>query len=256
MKASQDISGYYEELCDSFIKHIHKCKKLNHEAIHDIRVVVKHLRALLKLIHSINKKSQSEKILSLIKPLYRAAGEHRTLELNIIQLKKYSFKALYLSRLKKQLKSADKELKHELKTFDLKLFKQIQNKASTNHNGFSDEAVTQKALSSSDGILIACQKTIKRKTISDEQLHEVRKDLKTIKSNLQLLLHINKNNKLFKGQLKKITEAEEIVGDWHDKAVLFKSINQIEKSTALEKLKKENNLLKSEVVKRLNRILK
>lgn len=258
MAGLKNISDYYLSLEDSFIGLLKKTKNLKEKDIHELRVAIKHLKALLQVSELLNTKIPASKVLKRIKPVFKAAGHYRTNQLNIQLLKKHRLEISFSKLLKEQHHELGKKLLNAVSAFDKKAFKKYSAEAVARLKKANTDKVTTTCLDYVDGIKLKCKKKLKP-NISNENLHELRKELKTIKTSLQLLMHINPN-KLIKTYLKEIAEAETLIGKWHDNAVFYEMLLQFKKLkykstkllTLLAKVKIENATTKQNVIKSLD----
>jgi CHAD domain-containing protein len=249
------FSGLFKAQSASFQKNARAAKKLGTKNIHSLRVDIKHLRALLRLAELFgHSESFQENILKQLKPVFKSAGNIRTTSVSLQLVQNYNGLAPYTKRLKKLQKEGGKTLKEALKKFNLKLFTENCSALTKKLNGFSRETIITKSLEYVD----YNRKKIKaayKATISDDDLHEIRKELKIIKTTFQILYKLTQQ-KLFKKHIKSLTLLEETIGGWHDKAVLHQDLIVFNKTFSAgprliaftNDLKTENKLLKKKVL--------
>ncbi len=264
MKQHTNISDYFDALCASFLNDIKKNHTAKKESVHDLRVDIKNIRAILSLGMLLNKNIPGQQILKQVKPLYKSAGNQRTLQINISLLKKYNLNKAYRDQFEADLKQTTHKFKKEIKSFKIKKFKKSCSNCVSFFKKIKEENVGNKALDYMHHILLSCKKEINKKNVSDAKLHHIRKELKLVKTNLQLLIQTNTSHKVYKGMLAQIIDAETLIGKWHDNAVFYDMLIQMENNQlinkktlgALSQLKSENNLLKRDVISTLRDYLK
>ena len=264
MNSSKNISEYYEALCASFFKQLKKSKKLDKEAIHDLRVDVKQIRAVAELSRHLCKNFPFKKTLKELKALYSSAGKQRTLIINQKLITKYDFEKEIIVELEKQRIKTSKKLKKEIKLFDSNRFKKICDKGIKALKSANEEKTNSQTLLQTKKILNDIKRGISRRDIPDSELHEIRKKLKMVKTNLHLLIDLNAADNMYKALYSKIKSAETAVGEWHDKAVLYevtellsgKLVLSRKTLSSLLKLKAINQKEKSEAIIQLRLLYK
>lgn len=261
MAKSKENTSYYDTLHDGFLSALKKAQKPEEKNVHQLRVSIKHFRALIKLSERLNKKLPCKQTIQLIRPTFQSAGHYRSNQINIALLKKYKLNAKHVQLLEKKQQRFKKDLKKNLENFPKKIFLKKTEPILLFLNKSSLDTITTKCLLFIDQLKIKCKKKLSAQ-MSDKDLHSVRKNLKTIKTNLQLLVHLN-STKLFKTYLKEINEVEVLIGEWHDMALFCELLEKFKKlqpknpkqEALLLSLKTQNNLAKQNVIKTLSSYL-
>lgn len=264
MSSHKNIASIYIEDQNSFLKHLRKAEDLKEDQIHKLRVDIKNLRVLLALLKIIvsDKKFRSKPLLHLMSPLFKKAGKIRAAAINLKLIHQYKSPAMlkFKAHLKEQIKEAEEGLLKEIKQFKKRKFKVL---GTTNVSLFKKEKaekINRKIKAFLDTELIKVRSHLVEMN-SDENLHLIRKELKTVKNLVSILKNIDQKYKAPES-LKKIETTYEKIGKWHDDTVLIKAIDDFVSShnkitpklqtiTALEKLKEINHMDRLYITKKL-----
>jgi len=259
MPLKKILSGYLV----TFNKQLQSRQRLSEKNIHDLRVSVKNMRSLLRLCKRTRVKKHTRKeFLAFLRPVFKNAGELRSMVVNLQTAKKLKLDGLrqYSAYIQKQQTLHRKSMRETLLKFDNRVF-----------NTLSGELLSEiKQVSKKDMIAGAETEIIKKlKQLwaqvkhrkAEDQLHQVRKDLKDIKT-IGNFMRDAGVRKFSKGRLKKVKSAEHLIGNWHDREVLEKDLRKFNEKNkrnkklrvASDKLKKDNAAAGKKLVKELRRI--
>lgn len=231
------------------------------DAVHDLRVAVKRINAVIRLInHNQDIKSISNKHIFNIKLLYKKLGPFRDIHVIKALLKKQNnSKEIKVSQIIKNLNIAEHILT-DLFEYDKTLFKKRKAKKSFTK-------IKKQAISFNESILLdKYYRLIKDREVSflkyinknnpEYDLHKARKMIKE----LSYLFEIQ-NSKEIQKKLKTYKELGSLLGKWHDADVLYlklksplltKGTNKETQKIIIEKLlqdKKELKLKIEELIK-------
>jgi len=264
MSSNRSIAKIYKENHRSFLYHLKKAKELDESVIHKLRVDIKNIRVLVALLKKLSReKIRSKRLFKLISPVFGNAGDIRTTTLNL-KLTKNSRSKLVLKfqeHLKKQNKKAEDEFLKTLKDFDKKKFNKY---TETNHSilkKLNAKEVQQKTIDQLNKALEEVRTSFSE-TESDKDLHEIRKQIKTIK-NLGIILKDMDSVNPFSKSLEKTDLLYKKIGDWHDSVMLVDDLEDFAKAHKklkptlknnlfIDKLKTKNKKNKSLIIKELH----
>ena len=220
-----NIKQHYNSFLSTFINNFCKSYTLDDNAIHDMRVSIKHLRAYVRLLGPLANHATNQPLLLFYKKIFKPAGQLREIQVNYSLCKKENAKILYPYTifLKKRLrkKSLDYQLVIEKTSLD------ALKKAQETINDLIKICPDVLFYRAATGYIKVNQKRIKKllhqKSFKAEDLHTIRKLLKENKTYSQLQAHIIPSKKT-KKLLKSIKKQEEAIGDWHDWDILCQNI--------------------------------
>lgn len=223
-KSSISIENLYEAYAVPLVAYS-DAGTLKPEELHTLRVAIKNIRAILDFSGQLLHRDFRSEFKPVLNPVFKKAGELRTLDVNL-QLLKDSDKP-YLRPLKSFMR---KEKLHLLKNFssgkknlNKKQFHILSGELMAGLGSIPLKKIKKSAREFAGERLKKAARKLKNAEKTDD-LHEIRKLLKTAKTVLGVL-HSFDNTKKIKKQLKKLTQAESRIGDWHDKTVLADYIN-------------------------------
>jgi CHAD domain-containing protein len=221
MPAEETISELYKHHEHSFLKHLERARKLREKEVHHLRVEIKNLRVLFEFLKALpEEKFKTGPLLKLLNPVFKRAGKIRTHHLNSLMVgsNRNAIMRRFKEYLEKEEKKAGKNLIKEIKDFNSGKFNALHKK-------------NLKALKKLESRIIEVESEKYMRSIfarlritmfdmhQDEVLHEIRKNLKTIKIISNLLEEMNVGHALNK-ETKKIRGTYEKIGQWHDGVVL------------------------------------
>jgi CHAD domain-containing protein len=228
-EAGKFVFKYYRKRIKLIQLYIQKLKvSLDRDAIHDLRVEIKKLRALFYFLENAGLiKFSSPKAFLIIKPVFKKAGRIRESQLNLEMIKTYKLKSreisFYKIFLEKNIKKNEKIFLKKVNDFDRKILKKQK---------ISVEKICQKF--DNQNFMIIFSRIIKNNlkkirkltasVIADEKLHKIRMNLKHIDSMISLYLNWKPDDDV-NNILLSIKEVEDIMGKWHDKFIFLESMN-------------------------------
>jgi len=211
------ISAYYSVRFEGFLTDLSQARDLSDASIHKIRVDIKKLRALLLVLEELGVEERAVyKLEKQFRPVFRASGKLRTIQLGDQLLKEFPVDTpLQLLHLLEKDKS-ERVVKLN-KTFDdfnfLKFEKRVNCICIKLEQLELDEFVS-KLLEFIQNQMEVIDKVWN--TSKDvENLHQLRKYFKVVKTLYQFLIKIHENDEL-QNSLNLVNEIESKLGLWHD----------------------------------------
>lgn len=252
--AKNKLIQHFDDLNSDFLKFYKKTiKDQGVEDIHQLRVAIKKLRALISLIELAgNGEFQKKEHFDFFKNIFRKAGKVREIQVNLSLIKKIDQKKskLYVEYLIGLQNHSMEELMNELFVFDLKKLKILNAQMLSKANEISQDHLTEKStafISSKFQKIKKLRDQIKK----DQKLHKIRIHLKAVVELVEYL-PFNKENKSLKKEIKQLNQ---LIGDWHDLSVLSDSIayflniidNHKSYRSILKQLNKQNEPFKKKI---------
>ncbi len=257
----------YEIQTGFFYEHFSKThEQFGEEDIHQLRVDIKKIRAILGLVEYISEGSFSrERHISLFSKLFKISGRLREIHVNLSIINEDDQSTVIVYReylIILQLKTVQRlntglsSFNHdELQKLNLELYEFIE--------GLNDLNIADMARSYISGKIININEL--RKNTNDRNLHKIRFHSKELKEILKLINSINPDDQSKKLE-NDIKNFNELIGNWHDNVVLINSmekfINKENESLEQDKLielvediKQKNLERKANVKVELNRII-
>ncbi|GAA4848303.1 CHAD domain-containing protein [Algivirga pacifica] len=221
---SQHLCNYYEKLQNEFYQHTRNTLfRREEEDIHQLRVTVKKLRALLHLIaYSSEGIYHSSSHLTIFKPLFKAAGTIRDLQIHLKLLEKEDTPSFLTQKLQQEIEIQQTLLTQQLIHFDFQRLLQLDQHLVK----VIKHQSTSKILSDLKSYVQREQQQVEELLKEDhpyQHLHEVRKHLKKVATILDLGLHIRSSKKL-EEQLQAVKTTNTLLGEWHDWDVLAEKL--------------------------------
>lgn len=236
--AKNKLVQHFNDLHSDFLKFYKKTSKdQGVEDIHQLRVAIKKIRALLSLIELAgNGEFQKKEHFDLFKNLFRKAGKVREIQVNLSLIKKIDQRKskLYVEYLIELQNHSMEELMNELLVFDLKKLKSLNAQMLSKANEISPEHLTEKSTPFISSKFQKIKK-LRDKIKKDQKLHKIRIHLKAVVELVEYLPY-NKENKSLKKEIKRLNQ---LIGDWHDNIVLLNTINQYHKTINSDKKNKQ-----------------
>jgi CHAD domain-containing protein len=245
MSDIKTISEIYEEHERSFLKHLKQARKLEEKKVHKLRVEIKNLRVLFEFLKVFSgKKFKTRPLLKLLSPVFKRAGKIRTLHLN--QVLTHSERSAVMLRFKEYLqkeeKKAGERLIREIRNFDRKKLMKLHEKNIKTFRKLDSLALREESENYVRSIF-AKIRTDMFDMNQDSVLHEIRKNLKTIKNVGQLLSEIDAAQSL-NADIQKMYSSYDKIGKWHDGVVLAEKFeNYVRKKEKPEVQKKALELV-------------
>ena len=225
MKDRNEILKYYSDKLKTFYSFLKgTLKKENKEAIHQLRVTVKELRAIWRMIELISEKEFINNLEPHIGKLFKRAGRVREAQINLSLVKKNTSQYLrpYIKSEQNREKNQQLKLKNLVAAFDKEIFDK--------ENSILCQALSKILLPQlkHGAIALIIQKNeiildLKKALPDDRKLHKIRIHLKVIKEVLNLLHQLNLDSDF---QRLRIANREvcKCIGTWHDYVVLRSSL--------------------------------
>ncbi len=263
MKTKKDtLIKSYREHFKLFCKYLKKNrKKPTMEGIHQLRVQVKRLRAILEVIELTSLGAfHKRKHFNHLRPLFKKAGVVRELQINLKLIKKLPKNQVrgFKKHLLKQLQSSKKTLRITTQKFDLKKLKKLNQQLYRKYIVFQNKKYTTEYLESK----INAIHQIKNQKLTTHQLHQIRRLIKSIKEILKM--HTSDlDPQDFNLSVDSLQEIETDLGNWHDAVVLLEFMNKYNLKAkknqtkklrpAIKSVKRKIKKLKSEILEDLKR---
>ena len=233
--------------------------RLSKKIIHQLRIEIKNMRAIFDLLTLTgNEKCTPENNITIFDKLFKAAGNVREEQVNLSIVNKYFYPkslGIFKKHLYKRKRSEFRVLHKAIKEFSLYIgeHRPMENKEIIASNN-QDEISRQ--------IQSYIQKGIKRvkklyPVLSSKNLHNIRKELKYISIIANFNNEIAPNKKIAKLHAK-IKPMEILIGDWHNRIVLLRSIEEFlmrdESFPELLMLKKLTRIIKKQNKKTIHQV--
>ncbi len=220
-----NIYTYNKKIEENFVENYKKISKsISVEGIHNMRLSVKRLRALLGFLDFMNEKPKTKKLLKRIRKLYRSAGALRDIQIQTNILKSYKKYLrddynLYVKQLNEKKGKARKKLKQSLHEFDINDFIKIRKRIEKSFKNIEKHRIIEGSSQMFQNRLEEIEKL--SFTITDDSvLHLIRKYMKemiyirdSIGDNSFFLQNSNK--------MQLFSELEVKLGKWHDLTVFI-----------------------------------
>ena len=219
---------YYDRNARSFLQYLEKTRRqLREEPIHQLRVHIKKMRAILELMEiSSQGKFKKKPHFNLFSKFFNHAGNLREIQVNQLIIKKFRHKDVgpfqkYLARDKKQ---ADKKLRKAVAGFDTKRFKKLNGELKPAVAGIDQEKIISQAEKFISGEIKKIKKLMP-KLSNPRDLHKIRIRLKSMSAILRLG-EVHQTGEKWTRLKKQIKPLELLIGDWHDQQVLATTMKQ------------------------------
>jgi len=260
---SSTISHVYREHGRSLIKCIKKARTLAEKPVHQLRLDIKSIRALLELMDNISeKKTEGQATRRMLRPLFRKAGKLRTTALNLQLTQPYHSAVLmkFKRYLRKKQSIEGEKLLKSLKNIEPKKLGRLQKRTLSAVKKSDNEKLTIQAVEHLRDLLAGVRGDLFDINV-DESLHEIRRQLKRVRNIGQLLEEAGVDHP-FKEELKRVGRTYEKIGKWHDTVDLIKELEKfvdrlhdpkgLEKAIpVIVKLKKESLKNKRQIARKL-----
>lgn len=245
----ENIIAYFKELISELSLQLQVVNvSQNPEAVHDTRVGIKRIRALIKLFNLEKENRRIKKLLRReLRIIFSTTGDFRNydIQLNLVNdyeiiLKKelFDIKEYLINKIDRKRKALRKKMPKKDREFLISLINEISAAIAS----LPDEKILDRI----DKYLSASVKKLDRtrKHILPDDLHKQRKVLKEIRFCREMTGRIIQDHKA-EEQIVKIKEVEDILGRWHDynelKNTVEKFMRRLKKSK-VEQVIKMNTL--------------
>jgi len=224
---------YYSKHCGLFVYNFrHALTGFDEEAVHDMRVAVKRIRAVNLLIERLFPgKFDSVTCEGQIRELFRLSGRIRDTQVQ----------QLLLSDCTEQAGTTLGEYQHYLKKTEQKSIRRF-NKCLAETDAEADLEDMQKLAtdlikaSTTEGIarqiilfideLMAVSRSMRQDQAHDENLHEIRKKLKNCHYLLTLFDKDDPDLPKLSSTIKRLDKVNELLGEWHDQVVAMEMLGK------------------------------
>ncbi len=228
MQADNSLIKYFEERLSILTLHLHNTNlHFKEEDLHQLRVEIKKMRALLRLLDIAVREDYSKKRYEkILRKLFKPGGKLRESQINIAQANEFKFQLAdrYKEHLERKDEIHSKKLKQALDQFITSQLNVFENELSA----FIEETDPNHLNISIFRFLRQEFETIETlfPDISDHKiLHKVRMHLKASGYMVNLAMELYKDESLqtlYDG----IKSVEALIGTWHDKIVFIKSLGK------------------------------
>jgi CHAD domain-containing protein len=260
---SATISHVYRKHGRSLVRGIMKARTLGEKPVHQLRLDIKSIRALLELMEKISdKKTKGRATRRMLRPLFRKAGKLRTTALNLQLTQQYRSAVLmkFKQYLRKKQVVEGERLVKSLKSIEPEKLDKLQKKNLSAVKKADNDELTAQAVEHLRELLAGVRGDLFDINV-DETLHEIRRQLKRVR-NIGQLLEEARVEHPFKEELRKVGRTYEKIGKWHDTVDLIneleKFVDRLHDPKGLEKaipvivkLKKESLKNKREIARKL-----
>jgi CHAD domain-containing protein len=222
------LFSYANTLVLQLVKLIRNRKqRVSPKRIHDFRLTVKRLRALIRLLNQLTNEQVNPKLNKSLRKIYTSTGKLRDLHIHTILLKSIKENSPYeVKRLSKSINKFEKKAKKKID----KSFKKLDSNSYNSLISFFKEQ-ENKNLEISKEI---CYQFVENKhfkirllvgsSYEDIVLHEIRKHLKDIVYTLQLIQNEDSNFVISAKNLNWLNNLQERLGLWNDWFTLHQMI--------------------------------
>ena len=241
------LQRYYRNLLHDYRRYLRAViGKADAESIHELRVLIKKLRAILHFFAFVDSGFDAPAEFEPYAAIFKAAGKIRDLDITLAAV----------SRIEKDHKLPYNNIRRLLRTERRSSAVNLRNvaghllTAKKIHDAGENMIMSRSTKKEAEDFLNHTESVIRseiqgRKT--DKRLHNIRKLSKDY-------LYVSKAAKLEAKNLKFIDELQKHIGDWHDLLIAVRVIEDVEKDRwngLLEQLKKEERKLKKNIIQLL-----
>lgn len=230
MEKPKYINNYFAEQRKELEKHFPKARDEHDEdAIHDMRVAIKRLRALFLLLEDISEHSfSSRKNYKFFKKMFKPSGKIRDLQLQQKIIKEAGQKIgisfdNYLSHLANKQEKAEENFINEMNNLELEKIEKIEKRVNKTVKKLSGMNIKKKAftyLENQFGYIVFLSK----KPADNEKWHEIRTHVKQTLYITELMITFFEPDEKLKGLKKQLKKFGTTLGDWHDYDVAHENL--------------------------------
>jgi CHAD domain-containing protein len=238
----QRLSNYFGKQCTAFTANFVKVREcFDTDAIHDMRVAVKRIRAVLMLLEKLDPAFDAENAEGELSRLFKLSGKMRDAQVQQQLIRKYE-SALnqdfsdfihYLNRYEKKSIRRFTGYVEEHKVRDYTA--SLQQTADEIPGRKKGQAIGEAIINLVNELLEICG-NLKSDQVHDENLHEIRRKLKQCNYLLSVFHRDDPALPRLSQTLKLLETANDLLGEWHDHVVgmelLRKYINNASKTQA------------------------
>jgi CHAD domain-containing protein len=213
-------------------KNIPRSFKLkNWDAIHDFRVALKRIIAILKFIkqHDLKKNISGLYKVTRLHYIYNAGGDLREIQINRRILKSYRERfdypiSAFSKFLKKKEKIAGRKLRKSRLNFSLKKCRKFESQLLKTFRGIHEHELQALVDNFISGRIAEIETLILDHHV-ESKLHRIRKLVKRIKYMLEMSGYERRSYGTLNFTIEKITLLEDHIGRWHDLFVFQEEVN-------------------------------
>lgn len=227
------LFNFYRERADAFIVNLYKASlDLSIDEIHNVRVEVKKIRSFFRTLRTIHLSSPNLKVIDgsreIFKDIFSVTGIIRETQLNLIEMSKMQISNADFNRYQKFIRETEnnavKDFKMLMKKFEINRFAEVNREVKRICENLDYTDIKKYYLD----FIFTEIKRIRKMTGSvpdNEQLHKIRKYLKSIHTASEYLMIINRKIKI-KRFIKRVKKTEVLLGQWHDRIVFISFLNR------------------------------
>ena len=257
------LHEYYDELEKEFHQlHLDFQETLGGETLHQLRVNIKKHLAFFRLLHGLGGKLSLEEIQKPFIKFTRKIGKIRNLEIlqQLLKTEEIAFSVTngYSAKIEKDIAKKRKQLKKPSKDISLIPFKEVSDKVRRNIDHIPLGNVQENLGEYFHFLLEEIRQTIHQE-VSIEQLHSLRKVLKTLFFNLRLTDRMIPKEDFSKKLYDKLVGFSKQFGDWHDEFITIEKLRNNPKKVnkkVFKDLKNKERQSRQELRKQFKNIFK
>ena len=224
---------YYSKHCSHFVSNFRQALTgFDEEAIHDMRVAIKRLRAVNLLIERLHpRKFDSVSGEGRIRDLFRLSGRIRDTQVQQQLLSAClehsgTTHSEYLHYLKKSEQKSIRKFNKSLAETDAEAeLEDLQKLASELISDSTDDAITRQIILFAEE-LMAVSRAMRHDQAHDENLHEIRRKLKSCHYLLTLFDKDDPDHRQLSSIIKRLDKVNELLGQWHDQVVAMEMLGK------------------------------
>lgn len=261
------IHKQYKILTTSFYENLSNTSaRFGTEDIHQLRVDVKKLRALIRLIEFISEgKIKADDHFAVFFELFKVSGKLREIQINmsLINIQDQNIISPYNDYLREQKQKLIPKLQRRLVSFKRDELEKLNELFYKDLAKMSDETILE-FIGLYSIVKISEIKRL-RKSPTDSNLHKIRFNAKEIKEYLKIQNSISSTKRSLKLE-DEIKNFNEMIGSWHDMVVLVSSVvkfinrcadgeNKQQMILLTEKIRIMNHIDKDHIISELDKLL-
>ena len=223
IKLTRSLFKEAEKNAEKAIKHF------DADSIHKMRVALKKIRAEFNLLLFFSQGKLSEKDIQKVKGTFKKAGTVRELQLVISSIeslpqRKESPQKVVLEYFKKREKKSEKKFHDYFKEKGEKELSELKKIMLDESKNIQEHSLTPYFENLSNQIMTLQKKEDR----TEEELHELRKRIKELKYNLEVLGETDRTRFENLFPPKKLDKLEEVIGEWHDEMIFRSRIEKVQ----------------------------
>lgn len=229
---SESLIAYFHNQKEILVKTLPKAKKNQDiEAIHNLRVSIKTIKAILLLIEYLSDdKFIVKKHFKILRTLFKTTGKIRDIqiqqqiidEISAISNSIFSEYVNYLNDLERR---SIKKFVKKCKKINTKLISRMDSDIHEAICYLNTEEIKERALDFVSKQFIVIQE-LRKQTIAKEKWHKIRIELKKALYIIELINSFFEPNEKYQDLIAQIKELGEIIGNWHDRDITYSQLKQ------------------------------